>query len=197
MRGFAEVLAGFVAALDLDHPHLVGLSFGGATLIEFSRHHQSRASTLTLVGAYAGWAGSLTPAEVEYRLNQAIALSRLAPDDLVDALLPTMFTPTAGADVTDGFAESLRRFHPRGLRAMAHAVTEDLTDALGAIRLPTLLVYGEDDSRAPAGVATKIRDAIPDARLVQLPGAGHLCNVDSSERFNDLVGAFLSEHTSR
>lgn len=50
MRGFADALAGFVTALGLDRPHLVGLSFGGATLIEFCRRHQELASTITLVG---------------------------------------------------------------------------------------------------------------------------------------------------
>ncbi|HEX9683287.1 MAG TPA: alpha/beta hydrolase [Acidimicrobiales bacterium] len=160
------------------------MSFGGATLIEFSRRHQPLASTFTLVRAYGGWAGSLTPAEVQYRLNQALELSRLAPDELVDALLPTMFTPAAPAHVTQAFAESLRRFHPQGLRAMARAVTEDLTDALRSVRLPTLLLYGEDDTRAPPGVATRIHDALPGSELVQLQGAGHVCNVDASGSFN-------------
>jgi pimeloyl-ACP methyl ester carboxylesterase len=197
MCGFADTLAGFVTALELTGPHLVGLSFGGATLIEFSRRHQSLASTLTLVGAYAGWAGSLSPGDVQYRLDQALELSRLAPNELVDALLPTMFTPAAGADVTQGFAESLQRFHPQGLRAMARAVTEDLTDALGSIRLPALLLYGEHDTRAPAGVATKLHDAIPGSELIRLPGAGHVCNVDASESFNAHLRRFIHEHASR
>lgn len=194
MRGFADALAGFITALGLTGPHLVGLSFGGATLIEFSRRHQSLASTFTLVGAYAGWAGSLSPDEVQFRLDQAVELSRLSPDELVDALAPTMFTPDAPADVTQGFAESLRSFHPQGLRAMARAVTEDLTDALGSIHLPTLLVYGEHDTRAPAGVADKIQNAIPGSQLVQLLGAGHVCNVDASERFNAHLRRFIQNH---
>lgn len=195
MTGFADSLAGFVNALELNRPHLVGLSFGGATLIEFSRRHQPLAETLTLVGAYAGWAGSLPPNEVEYRLEQALALSRLTPDELVDALLPTMFAPGATIEVTQEFAEAVRRFHPRGLRAMARAVTADLTDALGAIRLPTLLLYGERDTRAPAGVAAALHVAIPGAGLVMLPGAGHVCNVDESDLFNSHLRRFVHEHS--
>lgn len=197
MRGFADTLAGFITALGLTGPHLVGLSFGGATLIEFSRRHQSLASTLTLVGAYAGWGGSLPPDEVQYRLDQAIELSRLAPDELVATLLPTMFTPEVPAEVTQRFAESLARFHPQGFRAMARAVTEDLTAALGSIRLPTLLLYGERDTRAPAGVAVKMHDGIPGSELIQLPDAGHVCNVDASERFNAHLRRFIHGHASR
>lgn len=194
IRGFADALAGFLTALDLTNPHLVGLSFGGAIIIEFCRRHQSLASTVTLVGAYAGWAGSLPPDEVQYRLNQALELSRLAPGELVDTLLPTMFTPAAPAAVTQAFAESLRRFHPQGLRAMARAAAEDLTDALGSVYLPTLLVYGEHDTRASAGVAAKIHEAIPGSELILVPDAGHVCNVDASERFNLHVRRFIRDH---
>ncbi|HLG01927.1 MAG TPA: alpha/beta hydrolase [Acidimicrobiia bacterium] len=197
MSGFADVLAGFIAALELRSPHLIGLSFGGATLIEFCRRHQNLASTITLVGAYAGWAGSLPEAEVHRRLDQAIELSGLPPADLVDALLPTMFTASASPDITAQFAKSLASFHPVGLRAMARACTEDLTDVLPAIRLPTLLVYGEEDTRAPAGVASELHKAIRDAELVRLPHAGHICNVDAAEAFNSTVRHFLRKHLSR
>lgn len=197
MRGFADALAGFIAALGLRRPHLVGLSFGGATLIEFCRLHQRLASTITLVGAYAGWAGSLPEVEVRRRLNQALELSGLPPADLVDALLPTMFAASASPDVTARFATSLASFHPAGLRAMAHACTEDLTDMLPAIQLPTLLVYGDEDTRAPAGVASELHKAIRDSELVQLPGAGHVCNIDASEPFNTTVRHFLRNHSSR
>jgi pimeloyl-ACP methyl ester carboxylesterase len=197
MSGFADALAGFVAELGLDRPHLVGLSFGGATLIEFCRRHQDLASTITLVGAYAGWAGSLPPAEVQRRLDQALALSRLPPEQLVEELLPTMFSASAPAGVVAEFSRALATFHPAGLRAMARAVTEDLTDALATIRLPTLLVYGEEDTRAPAGVAQKLHDAIPGSHLVQLPGAGHICTVDAVGPFNTTLRRFLDEHPPR
>jgi pimeloyl-ACP methyl ester carboxylesterase len=197
MRGFAEALAGFIASLQLQRPHLVGLSFGGATIIELCRRHQGLPATITLVGAYAGWGGSLPQVEVERRLDQALTLSRLAPQELVDALLPTMLAPSSPPDVIEGFARALASFHPAGLRAMARACTEDLTDVVPTIRLPTLLIYGEKDTRAPAGVAAALHEAIADSELVVLPGAGHVCNIDAAEPFNATLRRFLSEHSSR
>ncbi|MGK2928950.1 MAG: alpha/beta fold hydrolase [Acidimicrobiales bacterium] len=197
MIGFADVVAGFITNLELRAPHLVGLSFGGATLIEFCRRHQDLASTITLVGAYAGWAGSLTTDEVDRRLDQALELSHLAPEDLVDALLPTMFTASAPAEVIAEYTSSLASFHPAGLRAMARACTEDLTDVLETIRLPTLLIFGEADTRAPAGVANDLHDAIRGSELVQLPDAGHVCNVDAVVPFNLALGRFLHRHRAQ
>jgi pimeloyl-ACP methyl ester carboxylesterase len=68
---------------------------------------------------------------------------------------------------------------------------------LATIRLPTLLVYGEEDTRAPAVVAQKLHEAIPDSRLVILPGAGHVCTVDAVESFNAVLRQFLIEHSLR
>jgi pimeloyl-ACP methyl ester carboxylesterase len=194
MRGFADALAAFLAALGLSAPHLVGLSFGGAVLIEFCRRYQDDASTITLVGAYAGWAGSLPQPEVDRRLKQALDLSQLVPSALVDALLPTMFAPSASPDVVDDFAKSLATFHPAGLRAMARACTEDLTEVLATIRRPTMLLYGEEDVRAPAGVAADLHTAIPGSVLIKLPGAGHVCNIDAVKPFNAALRRFLHEH---
>lgn len=196
MRGFAEALVGFIDALDLPAPHLVGLSFGGATVIELCRRHQDVARTITLVGAYAGWPGSLPAAEVDRRLDEALRLSRLEPRALVDTLLPTMFTASAPPGVVAEYADALASFHPAGLRAMAQACTEDLTDVLPTILLPTLLVYGDDDVRAPAGVATKLHGAIADSELVIVPGAGHVCNVDAATQFNAVLRSFLERHSS-
>jgi pimeloyl-ACP methyl ester carboxylesterase len=191
---FAGAVAGFVVALRLPKPHLVGLSFGGATVIELCREHQHLASTITLVGAYAGWGGSLPAGDVSRRLDQALALSRQRPEELVDALLPTMFSPSAPAAVVEDFARSLASFHPPGLRAMARACTEDVSDVLATIRLPTLLVYGEEDTRAPSRVSDALHAAIEGSELVMLPNAGHVCNVDAVEPFNAVLRRFLLAH---
>jgi pimeloyl-ACP methyl ester carboxylesterase len=46
--------------------------------------------------------------------------------------------------------------------------------------------------RAPQGVARDLHAAIPGSRLVTIPGAGHVCNIDAPERFNREVRAFLA-----
>ena len=194
MRGFAGAVRGFVSALELRSPHLVGLSFGGAVAIELCRNHQELISTVTLVGAYAGWAGSLDELEVQRRHRQAVELSELEPQRLVDTLLPTMFSDRADPDVVAAYGESLASFHPVGFRAMARACTEDLSDVVPTIRVPTLLVYGEDDTRAPSGVARDLAASIPEAELVLLRDAGHVCNIDAVADFNRTLVEFLSAH---
>jgi pimeloyl-ACP methyl ester carboxylesterase len=194
MAGYADCLAELIAVLGLDRPHLVGLSFGGALVLELHRRHPTISATLTLVSAYAGWGASLSPAETEQRLAQARALADLPPDALVDALLPTMFSAEPPRAVVDGFEASLLATHPVGLRAMAQASAEDLLDALPTIDVPTLVVHGDQDVRAPRPVADQLHASIAGSELVILEGAGHVCNLEVPERFNEVLRSFLLRH---
>ncbi len=191
IAGYADSLAGFVAALELGTPHVAGLSFGGALAIELAHRHPASARSLALGSAYAGWRGSLSPSAAEARLGQAHELSRLSSDEFTDTLLPTMFSEGTSQSTVDGFGASVRSFHPSGFRAMANASAEDLRDALPLIEAPTLLIHGENDVRAPMAVARHLEESIPGARLVVLPGAGHVCNLEAPENFNATVREFL------
>ena len=81
-------------------------------------------------------------------------------------------------------------FHPAGFRAMAVASAEDLRDVLPHISVPTLLVYGDRDVRAPLAVAEHLHAEIAGSTLVVLPGTGHVCNRGPGA-FNGAVREFL------
>jgi len=139
----------FVDRLRLERPHVAGLSFAGALALELYRRHSAIPMTLILASAYAGWAGSLPADVAQQRLQQALVLAKLSPDEFVGRLLPTMFSEATAPEVVDAFGASMLAFHPAGFRAMARASAEDLRDVLPHINVPTLLVYGDKDVRAP------------------------------------------------
>jgi pimeloyl-ACP methyl ester carboxylesterase len=193
LDGYAACLAGFLAKLGLGTARVAGLSFGGILALALQRRHAARSRALILASATAGWAGSLPPEVAEQRLRQALALADGAPEAFVGALLPTMFSKTMPRETVDDFSASMRAFHPRGFRAMARASAEDVRDVLPHVDAPTLLVYGDRDVRAPLTVAETLQAAISDSRLVVLPDAGHLCNIEAPNEFNDAVRAFLHD----
>jgi pimeloyl-ACP methyl ester carboxylesterase len=195
LAGYADCLAGFIAALELGKPHVLGLSFGGSLALELHHRHPAVPATLILASAYAGWAGSLSPEDAEQRLRQACALSELSPDAFVETLLPTMFSETTPPDAVAAFAASMRAFHPAGFRALARASAGDARVALPGIDVPTLLVYGDRDVRAPLSVARDLNAAIPGSRLAVLPGTGHVCPIESPDAFNRIVREFLHDHS--
>jgi pimeloyl-ACP methyl ester carboxylesterase len=192
LADFADCLAAFIDALGLGRAHVVGLSFGGGLALELYRRHPEIPMTLVLAGAYAGWAGSLPPEVVEQRLQLALRLADLPPGQLVDEMLPTLFSASAPAELVDEFAAIMSEFHPAGLRANARAFAEaDVRDVLPRIGVPTLLLHGGEDVRAPLNVAQDIHARIPRARLVVMPGVGHASSVEAPEQFNTEVRAFL------
>jgi pimeloyl-ACP methyl ester carboxylesterase len=62
--------------------------------------------------------------------------------------------------------------------------------------VPTLLIYGEDDVRAPRGVGEQLQAAIKGSRLVFVSNAGHLCPIESPAFVNQEMRVFLLSSTS-
>ena len=194
MAGYSDCLAGFIEALGLHRPHIVGLSIGGALALAFAHRHPAVPRSVVVVSGYAGWRGSLPPVVAEDRLAQAIRLSEMTGPQLADALLPTMFASTPPAALADAFADSMRAFHPRGFRAIAYAAAEDLRPLLAGIVVPTLLIYGDRDTRAPRSVADHLHATLSDSTLVTLGGVGHVCNLEAPDDFNQTLRDWLRAH---
>lgn len=190
---YADCLAGLVSAQKLEPSVVVGLSFGGALALEFFRRHRGRVRGLFLAGAYAGWAGSLPQGAVESRLRLSLDASTLPPSAFVSAMLPSMFSPDAPADRVAEFAAGIRAsYRPSGFRTMARASAEaDLRPVLPTVDVPTTILHGEADTRAPREVAEALHAAIPGSRLTVLAGVGHVSCVEAPERFTGELQAFL------
>ena len=78
----------------------------------------------------------------------------------------------------------IRATNPRGYAGCCHAISAlDLTDRIGAIKLPTLIVVGEDDPGTPVAASRTIQERIAGSRLEILPSAAHLSNIEQPEAF--------------
>lgn len=83
-------------------------------------------------------------------------------------------------------------FRPDGMRALLNASGHaDYRGVLPTIAVPTLLLYGAEDVRAPLPVARELHRQIPGSRLVVIPGVGHLAHAKAPEAFNAEVRQFL------
>lgn len=194
MAQFADCAAGWLHAIGVERAHVLGLSWGSTIALELYRRHRALPASLVLASAYAGWSGSLPPKETAARLRGALAGAALPPEQVAEAWRASL-APTAtavAAELEEMWRENAGIRHPAGYEAAVRSMAEaDLRAVLPEIGVPTLVVHGELDERAPLPVARALRDAIPQAELVVIPGAGHLCNVEAPEVFNGQVRAFL------
>jgi pimeloyl-ACP methyl ester carboxylesterase len=193
---WADCLAGLLDELGVRQAHVVGLSWGGILAQEFYARHTARVSSLVLAGAYAGWYGSLPRPAAEERLAICLRFAERPAGELVSALLPGMFGPAVAAEVRDELAGIMSEFHPVGFRLMSLSSASDTRTVLPIVRVPTLLLWGELDARSPIGVAHQLCDAISGARLVTIPGAGHVSNLEAPSRFNAAVREFCGSVSS-
>lgn len=192
MADYAECLADFIDALELGRTHVLGHSWGSTLALELCRRRPSMVRSLVLVGAYAGWAGSLPPNEVRKRLEFALRVADLGSNAFQPTSMSGLFADAMPADRARELAMIMSEIRPAGTRTMAHALAEaDLRDALPGIEVPTLLLYGEADARSPLTVATELHRAIAGSTLTVLPGLGHECYLESAATFEAEVRTFL------
>lgn len=69
----------------------------------------------------------------------------------------------------------------------------DLADKVGAIRLPTLVVVGDEDGSTPPELVRQTAAAIPGARFEIISGAGHIPSIEQPETLVKLLTGFLKE----
>jgi pimeloyl-ACP methyl ester carboxylesterase len=73
----------------------------------------------------------------------------------------------------------------------------DMVEPLRGVRAPTLLVVGAEDAITPPDCLSRAEQIFPAARLLIVPGAGHLVPVESPAVFNAAVLEFLRETAPR
>jgi pimeloyl-ACP methyl ester carboxylesterase len=193
-----EVLAAFIAALGLvgeRRPHVLGLSFGSTIALDLARVAPEAAATLVLAAAYAGWAGSLPPDEVERRYAQVLAELDRPAEEIIPVWLPTLLTDRATPAMREFVGSIMADFRPSGMRSLLElAGRADYRPVLPTIAVPTLLLYGSEDVRSPVAVGEAIREAVPGAELAVLPGVGHLGFVEDADAFDTKLRRWLRSH---
>jgi pimeloyl-ACP methyl ester carboxylesterase len=121
---YADALASFIRALELDRAHVVGLSFGAGLALALYREHRQLVASLVLASAYAGWAGSLPPEVVDERLRDVLRQADLPADEVVAESLPSLFAGAAQQDTLLLYGEADQRL-PLSAAEELHAAIPD------------------------------------------------------------------------
>jgi pimeloyl-ACP methyl ester carboxylesterase len=182
-------------ALELDDPVVVGgLSMGGYVALSLALRYPDRLRGLMLMNTRAT---ADPPATARVREDLARELEASGnPDVVVDSMLPKLFAPSSyanHAELVERTREKSLRSNPRGLANTLRglAVRPDRTADLAQIRMPTLVMAGADDQLIPPADSKSMADAIPGARLVAIPEAGHLAPLENHAAANGAILAFL------
>lgn len=197
LAGYADALAALIETIGLGPAHVAGLSWGGTVVLELYRRHPALVATLILLDTYAGWKGSLPADEVAARVAGARQMLA-APHENFDPTFPGLFASDPPPEFGPLLAAIAADVRPATLRRQLAIMAEaDLSDLLPRVSVPTLLIWGQLDARSPLSVAHQFEEAITDAQLVVIQGAGHLSNLERPEQVNDAVREFCRAHPPR
>ena len=196
LADYATCLVALIEALALGPAHVAGLSWGSTVVQELYRNNPELVATLILVGAYAGWKGSLPEDEVRARVAGVREMLAAEPGEL-DPTLPGLFAGDPPVEFVPLLQQIAADVRPDSLRTQLFVMAEaDHRDLLPRI-VPTLLIWGELDARSPLRIAREFERTIPDAKLVIVPGCGHVSNLECPDRFNEAVRRFCRGHSRR
>ena len=192
--GFADLVAGLMASLEVGPAVVGGLSMGGYVALSLLRRHPEKVAALVLADTRAG---ADTPEVVERRNAQQRQASEEGTDRLVESMLGTLLSDDTRAkrpDVVERVRALMHGCSAAGVIGALEAMKNraDSVPMLETIDVPVLVLVGEHDGPAPPDVAAAMADAIPNARLEVLAGAGHLSNLEAPEAFNQAVESFLA-----
>lgn len=193
---FSIDLARVLDHLGVEKAHVVGLSMGGRIARDFAIGHPQRVRSLTLANTSPGF-GALPPDKVKAFLDarRAPLLAGATPAELAPELARKLAGPQASRAALDALIDSISRLHKESyLKTLEASVTQDRDAPVERLQVPTLVVTSEHDSLYPPPVARAMAARIPGAELVEIPGAGHLSNLEQPERFNAALSAFLERY---
>jgi len=180
-------------ALGITETHFVGVSMGGLIGMTAALGRPEQIKSLVLCDTTACYGTAVRPMWEE-RLR--VAESEGMSPSLVGRTLAIWFTEmyrVAHHKEVERIAAMLRHTDPRGYAAAIRAIGfVDLTERIGAIRRPTLVVVGEEDPGTPPGMARVIHERIAGSELLVLPGSMHCAVVEDSDAFLGALLDFLS-----
>jgi len=182
---YDKMLETLVEAEHIVDPIIIGHSNGGRVAIKYASHHPVH--KLILVDA----AGVKPHRSLSYYWKvysyKAVkhAVWAVMGKEKGEKVLNRYRKRVGSSDYTQS--------SPRMRAIMSRLVNTDLCNVMPAIKCPTLLIWGENDTATPIADAHKMERLIPDAGLVSFAGCGHYSFLDNPVQFAAVINSFVEK----
>lgn len=182
VAAYVEWVKKTLDALGIVKPVLIGHSLGAAICLSFVIQYATAAAAVVSVGG-----------GVKMPVNPMI-LEGLKQDPAVIIGMAAKFSVAKqNRERFSGLiTQSLSLVDPGILHGDFSACNGlDIAESVAAIRIPALVLCGEEDKMTPPSLSQAIRDSIPGARLALIGNAGHFVMMENPEAFNEALTAFV------
>jgi 3-oxoadipate enol-lactonase len=190
---FEQLIAdalGLMDALAIKKAHFGGLSMGGATALGFAQKHPDRLDKVIVCDTPC----QSTPTSTQQWEERIVVAQKQGMEALVEPTIGRWFPPAvleAKPPHVDKVRAMIRTTPVNGFIGCAAALANhDYASAVATVTRPVLFMAGEKDGVTPTAMR-KLSAALPGSRYVELPGAGHISNMDQPEGFTWAIADFL------
>lgn len=181
---------GLLDALGIAKAHFAGLSMGGATALGLAERHGERLDRVIVSDSPC----QSTPQSSQQWEERIAVAQKQGIEALVEPTIGRWFPPETVAKNPphlDKVRAMIRATPVNGFVGCAAALADhDYASAVATVQRPVLFLVGEKDGATPAAMR-KLHEKLNGSRFVELPGAGHISNMDRSAEFNRAVREFL------
>jgi pimeloyl-ACP methyl ester carboxylesterase len=186
VSGLAKYVNRFLEALKLEGVHLLGNSLGGHVALVHVLKNPSRIKSLTLTGSsglFENGMGDSYPKRGDYEFIKAkTALTFYDPAVATKELVDEVFS------ITNNRLKAIK------IIALAKsAIRNNLGEELNQIKLPTLLIWGNNDTITPPFVGKEFNRLIPNSELHFIDKCGHAPMMEVPAAFNEILHTFLKK----
>ncbi|WP_028866253.1 alpha/beta fold hydrolase [Psychromonas aquimarina] len=198
LADYAQDLLSLMDHLEIDTFSVIGLSVGGMWGAELTLSAPERVKALVLMDTFIGLEPQVTHHKY-FAMLDMISSVRQVPEPLIEQITPLFFA----RDVEQENPQLVNRFK-KGLQGITgqQAVDvaqigrmvfgrRDLFDEVEKLTLPTLIMTGMQDIPRPPLEAQLMQDAICGSRLMLIPDAGHISNLEQPEFVTEKLSEFL------
>jgi 3-oxoadipate enol-lactonase len=191
---YARAMLDVMDELRIDNAVAGGVSMGGYVAFALWRLARLRWRGLVLADTRAGADNEQGRAGRNKMLD---LVKREGSRGIADEMVPKLLGETTRSSQPDLVADVRRLIERQTSEGIAGAIVRlrdrpDSTPLLREIGVPTLVVVGDEDVVTPPAESEQMAAQLEDARLVHVPGAGHLACMEKPEAFNAALASFLS-----
>jgi 3-oxoadipate enol-lactonase len=181
---------GLLNALSIRKAHFAGLSMGGATALGLAERHPDRFDRIIVCDSPC----QSTPQSSQQWEERIVVAQEKGMEALVEVTVGRWFPPETVAKNPphlDKVRAMIRATPVNGFIGCAAALADhDYATTVATVKSPVLFLVGEKDAPAPA--MRKLSEKLPGSRYVEIPGAGHISNMDRPAEFTKAIRDFLA-----
>jgi 3-oxoadipate enol-lactonase len=196
MDAYGDDIVKLLDQLGIERAVIGGISLGGYVTMSIALRHPGR--VLATVMANTRAIGD-NPTQRANRDAMAADVAKRGAIAVVDAFGEKPLRPDCPPAIKAEIRSMNLRQPAAGLISATLGMRDrpDRTAALGSLRVPTLVIHGTADVFIPPADGEAIQRAVDESTFVNIPGAGHLSNIDSADAFNAALDPFLADVARR